>query len=38
MFVLGIICVLGSVIVGYLSIGGNIRVIFQPFEWLIIML
>jgi chemotaxis protein MotA len=37
MVIVGIVVVLGSVIGGYLANGGNLIVLFQPFEVMIIV-
>ena len=37
MFFIGLLCLLVSVFVGYLAIGGNIEVLFKPSEWIIII-
>ena len=37
MFFIGLICLLSSVFIGYLAIGGNIYILFKPSEWIIII-
>ena len=37
MFFIGLACLLSSVFIGYLAIGGNIEVLFKPSEWIIII-
>lgn len=37
MFYIGLVCLLSSVFIGYLAIGGNIEVLFKPSEWIIII-
>ena len=37
MFFIGLFCLLFSVFVGYLAIGGNIHVLLKPSEWIIII-
>ena len=37
LFRIGLFIVLASIIIGYLGAGGNISVILQPFEWLVIL-